>query len=124
MMKYEIDETIRRLIHLPHELHRINTVSIIELLRESSYFDNYNNISVENIHDALNLYPECVNEWMQYSEDKRASSGFYIKQEECKKYIIGFINVNGNHNFQPVVYDDRIEACAFFIKKEAESIRK
>lgn len=111
-----------RLVHLLNDFSRISNLSIYSLLKETGYYEIHDQISVQNIRDALVKYPECIDEWITYSEDKRSSSGWYIKKEEDGQHTVGFIGGNKHANYNEK-YSDRIDACARFIKFEIDHIK-
>jgi hypothetical protein len=110
------------IIYLPEKFYRQRDVSMYFLLRESGYFEMYDQISEKNIFDELTKNPECVGQWLNWSEDKRSSSGWYFKQNENKFYIVGYFPPQDN--LKDRNYFDITEACAAFIKQEIEAIRK
>ena len=121
MNKHQIID-IRNIIFLPKQFYDENNISIYSLLKRSGYFDYYNQISEANIFDELTKYPECIDLWLNWSENKRSNSGWYLKENENGKYIVGYFPAKENLN--AIEYVDRTEACAVFIKREIEDIRK
>jgi hypothetical protein len=117
----KIHDTLDGIIHLPRKLHDVGTMSIVALLKEASYFEIHDQISVDDIRMALIQCPECIDEWMLYSEDKRTSSGWYFLKEGVEKYIVGYSARNKGHNITEK-YSDRFDACAHFIKYEIDGI--
>jgi hypothetical protein len=117
-----IQDIIVKLIHLPKSFHS-SDLSMYELLKQTGYFDVYNQVSEAGIYDTLVRYPECVDEWIAYSEDKRTSSGWYMKKKKDTLYEVGYISNTTDGNVA-TMYVDRIGACAAFIKHELEDIRK
>ena len=113
--------TIIGVIHLAKNVRERNNVAIYSLLKEVGYFDMYNEVSEDVIREALLLHPNCVNDWIRFSEDKRSSAGWYFQQNGID-YEVGFFSLNKN-NIGPTKYSNSIEACAAFIKREIESIR-
>lgn len=93
---------------------------MISLLKESGYFEMYDQVNEAEITKALNEHPECINDWIMLSEDKRCSSGWYITENENGKYIVGYYPAE---EFEITEYCDVKEACAAFIKLEIEAIR-
>ncbi len=77
--------------------------------------------SVEEIRAALVSEPECVKEWLVYSEDKRCESGWYFMQTEAHKYTVGYYPPGDK---SCTIYDDLLDACAAFIGEEIEDIRQ
>jgi hypothetical protein len=118
----KVSDIIAGLIHLPRRFNSLGNVSIHDLLKETGYFEMHDQVSEESIHEALAQQPECVDEWISYSEDKRSSTGWYLKQEDGDTYVVGyFAGKNGEHT--QFRYAKRIAACAAFIKRESENIR-
>ena len=106
---------------MPSRFYTERNVSIYALLKETGYFELHNEISESNIYEVLIQHPECINQWLSWSEDKRSSSGWYFKQDEDGKYIVGFFPTSKDFNVN--IYSDKTEACAVFIKREIEDIR-
>jgi hypothetical protein len=113
-------DIVEVLIGLPRSFNIAGTKSISSLLTESGYCDYHDRISELLIASALSHKPELINEWLAYSEDKRASSGWYIKQDKSDAFIVGDLTAGG----RVIEYHDKINACAVFIKQEVETIRK
>ena len=92
------------------------------LLKDSGYFNTYNDIQELDLLSALSEHPEVINDWLLLSENKRTDSGYYFKQVKSGNYVVGFFSQNegSKHN----EYDNVQKACAAFIKKEIEEIRK
>ncbi len=113
------------LILIPRTFHRLGNVSTYDLLKDTGYFEKYDQVSEGSIHEALKQHPECVDEWILYSQDKRTSTGWYFKREDENAYIVGYFagKAGKNKNIQ-LKFTDRIEACAAFIKREAETMRQ
>jgi hypothetical protein len=111
-----------KLILLPRVFNRIGNVAIYDLLKETGYFEMYDQLSEEIIFESLAQHPEYVNDWLTYSEDKRTNSGWYFKQEGPNSYKVGYFGGKESENI-PYKYIDRIKLCAAFIKRESEDIR-
>lgn len=116
------EEIINRIIYLPMKFKSLGNISIYSLLKETGYFEMYNQINEANIIEGLTKHPKCINQWLRWSEDKRTSSGWYFQQNRNGKYIVGYYPTK--EDFQLTEYTDIYEACAVFIKREIEEIRK
>jgi hypothetical protein len=121
-MKVNKNDLAAEIVLLPRKFHSLGTVSMFSLLEATGYFRLHDQISEADIQAALVRCPECVQEWMQYSEDKRTSSGWYLIQNEEGCYETGHVADAGNYTNR-VQYENMIDACASFIKHEIESIR-
>jgi len=114
--------TVINIINIPVEYNKRDDVSIFSLIEESGYFNAHDQITYDDIRAAIVEYPESVNAWLQYSEDKRSSDGWYFKPAD-QGYEVGFFGqkmIDRKHQ----IYSNRLEACAVFIKNEIEAIRQ
>jgi hypothetical protein len=114
-------ETVNKIINLPLDYKRLGNKSFYTLVKESGYFEMYEQITEKMILDALTEHPECINEWMGYSDDKR-SDGWYFLQNDEGKYIVGFWD--RKEGSTETEYSDIKTACASFIMKEIEDVRE
>jgi hypothetical protein len=78
-MNMDKSDIAAQIVTLPRRLYRLGNVSIFSLLEATGYFKLHDQISESDIRTALLDCPECVQEWMLYSEDKRTSSGWYVR---------------------------------------------
>ncbi len=113
-----IDSTVLEVLNLPRSFYGRGDVSIHTLLWESGYFAVHDQVTEGAIHDALLRRPEVVHDWIDLSESKRASSGWYLRRAGAKGYQVG--HYPGD---EAVDYADELAACAAFIKREIEDIR-
>lgn len=116
-----LHKVINNILHIPHDFHKSNNISIYTLLKESGYFEIYSLVSVEDIRAALVSEPWCVEEWLIYSEDKRCNSGWYFIKTKKHKYFVGYYPSGDG---LCTTYDNHLDACAVFIKWEIEDIRQ
>jgi hypothetical protein len=105
------------IISLVHNFNIIGNVSMYSLLRQSGYFEVGSQVSKEMISDVLVQHPELLDEWIEYSEDKRSDHGWYIRRESDSTFKVGY-RPNGDSE----LFSNGIDACAAFIKFECESI--
>lgn len=111
----------KKVIYCAKNFYSPGDASMFSLLKESGYFELYELISETDIEKALSLYPECINEWLIWSENKRTGSGWYITQSENKNYLVGYYA--DADNIKTIEYTNAIEACSAFIMQEVEAIR-
>ena len=95
--------------------------SLHDLLKEAGYYERHDLIAASDIREALLTDPECIDKWISYSEDKRASAGWYITQGGFG-FTVGYFS-SGTGTSGETTFTDRIAACAAFIKKEIEDVR-
>ena len=110
-----------KIVALPKIFYDNGNVSMYSLLKETGYFEGYNKINQQDILESLSQNAEYAGYWLRWSENKRSSSGWYIKEEEPGKIEVGYFPASENHIRSE--YEDMIEACAAFIKNEIDEIR-
>jgi len=112
-----------QIVAIPRKSHMMD-MSPFGLLKATGYFKLHDQISKQDIRAALLCCPECVREWMQYSEDQRSSSGWYFTLNDEGLYETGHFDIKSVPNdTNRVQYENAVDACAAFIKHEIESIR-
>jgi hypothetical protein len=111
-----------QIVTLPRRFQSRGNVSMFSLLEATGYFGLHDQISEADIRTVLVRCSECVQEWIQYSEDKRASSGWYVMENHEGCYEVGDITERGEFK-ERLAYNRRIDACAAFVKREIENIR-
>lgn len=112
-----IDSIVMNVINLPGMFHGREDVSIYALLQESGYFAVHEEVTENAIHDALRRHAEVVHDWLDFSEAKRTSSGWFLRR------AAGGYQVGHYPDHELVGYSDELAACAAFIKREIEDIR-
>jgi hypothetical protein len=113
---------LEQIATLPRRFHSQGNVSMFSLVKATGYLEFHDQISEANIRAALVRRPKCIRDWMQYSEDKRTSNGWYLTHNDEGCYEVGYITERGKRQ-QRLAYDNRTDACAAFIKHELENIR-
>jgi hypothetical protein len=112
-----MENLILKLISLAREFSQKYTVSIYGLLLQTGYSNMADQISEKDLYNELAEHPDLANDWLVYSQDKRCDTGWYFKSKDVNKYLVGCVNKNGNAESE---YDDKLKACAAFIKHELD----
>ena len=110
-------ETVAR---LPRTFHSRGDVSAYAILEQSGYFDRHADVTPDLLAAILASDTSLVDDWLAFSENKRANSGWYFRQEPTG-FTVGFMGDAGN-KLDENSYAGRIEACAEFIKREVEEM--
>jgi len=120
-MTAEIKRVIEAIVQIPHDFHTLKNKSKITLLKESGYYDFYEQITVDEIVEILKEKPHIIPEWLQWSEDQRCTpTTYFTKGEEwC---FIGHIPYD--KDFKEINTKDVFFACASFVKLQVEQTRK
>jgi hypothetical protein len=88
-------------------------------MRQTGCLELYHETTSGDIRDALDRYPQCINERIGYSENQRCSPAWNIKQEDDLSLRIGYFPWKGPPIIE-TIYVHRADACALFIKHELE----
>ncbi|MBI5361254.1 MAG: hypothetical protein HZA48_11810 [Planctomycetes bacterium] len=78
----KVDDVISKIIQIPYDFYNRGDVSFLTLLKESGYFEIYNQVSIELVREFLIHEPKRIHEWLRYSEDDRSNKGWYFYQIE------------------------------------------
>jgi len=116
MLSYVSDavpEWVEELCHPPVRF-RAGDVSIRQLAEASAPDLSDDGRAKALVRKRLGEEPELVDAWQSYSYDKRTSSGPYL--DDCE---VGYFD---RQRRDVVRYDDRFDACADFVVREAKSI--
>src|SRR5215475_1099748 len=102
-----------QIVTIPWRFHSRGNISIFSLLQETGYFEVHDQISEDDIRTALLCCLECIQGWMQYSEDKRSSSGWYVTLNDEGLYETAYSDIKAVPNTtNRVQYKGAIDACA------------
>src|SRR5882724_7953864 len=106
---------IEQICNLPIEFRR-GSKSPIRIIRESGYCEAPNELTIDAVHAFLRDNDHLIQAWLEWSQDKRVSSGWYLV---CKngEYTVGRLPDGPQLRFN----DDR-EACAEFVVREVAAI--
>jgi hypothetical protein len=100
--------------------HALGTMSPVELVERSGYRGLRSEVTVERLADCLAQHPDWVSAWLDYSEDKRSSPGWYIEDRDATETRVGYYE--GPSSRPPTPFDDKLRACAEFVRLEVDDI--
>jgi hypothetical protein len=115
-------DIVERIVLMPRTL-KEKDLSEHKFLNETGYFQEYDKVSEKQIYLKLIQFPECIVEWIQYSEDQRSDQHYYIIGKE-QKWFVNFWSSRDKTLNTSKTFTDKVEACAYFIKKHIDYIRK
>lgn len=81
----------------------------------------HDHVTTEAIRDALLEHPDCVSDWVQYSEDKHCGAGWFLASNGAD-YEVGFFSSKAGRT-PPTRFSNPLDGCAEFIKREIEEVR-
>lgn len=107
-------DAIYRLVRLPIEFLEKGNVSVDDLIAEYKLLPENKvfRVTAERIKSRLELDHSLVDTWIEWSADKRASSGWYFKKRD-DKWEVGYFP-----NGPMELFSDPINACAEFIFRD------
>lgn len=117
----KLEKMIKDIVFITSKFYLEEDKSIYTLLEETGYFEHNNQVNESNIYNCLKLYPECISQWITWSENKRSSSGWYFTKESDIEYTVGYLS--SSQVLDSKKYSNKIKACAIFIIHEIEEIR-
>ena len=115
--------TTFKLISLARDFWEIETISIYDLVKQSNYANEANQINEQTLYEGLLAHPNFVDDWLQYTDDKRCW-GWYFREESKGEYLVGYIDLINDEYSDTMYkeYKDKSKACAAFLKRELDSI--
>ncbi len=113
-----LNEIIFNVVSITEIFASRNDISVYQLLKDSGYFEKFSAISIKKIKKELKSHPELIQFWLNYSEDKRTSGGWYLKKDNNDFFVGNLLKKSEKH------FQNEVDACALFIKREIEEIRK
>jgi hypothetical protein len=109
-------EQFERLCAVPVE-RRVSGRSLVDIVRESGYSELRREFGSRDLAAYLRVRPDVVATWVAYSQDKRTSTGWYLRPP----YSIGRI-ADESPAMHEVKHVDLAAACAAFIVVELGEI--
>lgn len=109
-----VDDVIFNVIHIPKQF-REGEKSPVRLLIESGYLEIHGSVGLEDILKGLDLYPECMEDWLIWSEDQRSSSHWFWGKGANNHYFVGFFPFDSS--IPECIFEDKKSACSYFIEK-------
>jgi len=85
----DINKAILKIIQLPATFKIVRNRSIYSLAQETGYFELHDEIDELKINKIISLHPVYIDDWLQYSEDKRTSPAFKHKRRVCRFHKTG-----------------------------------
>jgi hypothetical protein len=108
------------IVNIPRAFNLENK-SFYQLLEEMGYFETYDTVTIQALQDAFGKNPEFVEAWLEWSSNKRTSSGWYFERNPLGDYIVGYYPPRKQQKLETFV--DGLLAAAIFVKNEIEAVR-
>ena len=90
--------------------------SVAQLLSSAGVVDEPSLPPRSEFASYLSSRPELVESWLRWSQDKRVSSGWYFSPAP-NGFVVGYYP-----NGPEMPFQDKVEACAEFVRREAGQV--
>jgi hypothetical protein len=123
-MKMNHQEIIESVCRMALTFQEEGDISMVVLLEKSGYATIHTQVTENELTDYFRTHSELIETWLTKSDNKRTSAGWYIKEPgdsftKSKLWVVGFYP-----NGEVREFSEAAEACGFYVKMEAEAIRK
>jgi hypothetical protein len=108
---------------VPIALQAGGNISMVGLIEETGYSALADDVTESVLEKHLRHYPELVPVWSRYSEDQRCTPAFGLSEsnEPAKGWRVFYWDHEPASRWHRD-FRDEFTACAFFIKRYAESL--
>lgn len=93
-----------------------------QILDDSGYAEHFQEITQEKIARLVRNDPKIIDEWVQFSEDKRWSPAWAFGKQTRARWEVAYKVPSGQATYR-VAFQDAVTACAFMIRMEMEELR-
>jgi hypothetical protein len=115
------EHIIYLILNLAKKFNNQREKSFRQLLEETNYFKIQHQIKEKDILETVNKYPEVLLSWMQWSANKRVTSGWFLIEENGEYIVSYYPHSEAN---QTLKTRDGHKACAYFILKEIDGLKE
>jgi hypothetical protein len=116
------DRTIEALCRLPVDFHALGNVSPVDLVVRSGYPAVASQVTADRARRCLAAHPDWVDSWFVWSDDQRSSPAWWLAEKSATTYEVGYSDPKLERQEPPLVFDDRVRACAEFMVRAIASI--
>ena len=93
-----------------------------QIFDNSAYVKHFQEITQEKIALLVRNDPKLIDEWLQFSEDKRWTPAWAFGKQTRVRWEVAYIVPSGKATYR-VAFQDAVTACAFMIRMEMEELR-
>jgi hypothetical protein len=103
--------------------------SFSTLVRETRYFEFFNDINIDDIESILYSKPDLIREWMHFNPwsnwqgDKKEIVGWGFFVTVSGRYGVAYKSGATRDTITSKLYENEFVACVTYIKNELERIR-
>lgn len=108
-------DVVQKVCRLPLDFYA-GSKSMIDLVSDAGIKEHSTTITVASVGACLREHPSLVDQWLNWSANKRVTSGWYfLKQNGQLK--VGFYPAG-----EILIFEDPILACAEFVTREVKAL--
>jgi hypothetical protein len=93
-----------------------------DLVQRSGYLLARADVSRGAIEVCLEQHPDWMDAWFAWSDDKRYSPAWWIRDAGPRAYQVGYYDPGIDSQPRPLVFDTKARACAEIVIRDVESI--
>jgi hypothetical protein len=110
----ELDLVVRAVCGLAEDYRTFGDRSAVDLVRRSGYAEHREELSSERLRACLAEHPEWIASWFAWSDDRRESRGWYVRECGPADFEVGYFD--GDAHPLPRI-TDRAEAVAEYVRR-------
>jgi hypothetical protein len=100
----------------------------VDLIREIGYAEHAAQITEGLLDEYIRAHPDLLDIWVQYSEDQRCSPAWVLSGRDTvgdptKDWHVSYWDHDPAKRSDQV-FPDQFAACAFFVKRRADSLMR
>jgi hypothetical protein len=111
----DLDDVVLAVCRLPIDYRLSRWRSATELVRRAGASERRAEVSVERIAACLRANPDWVDAWFEWSADAMGTPAWYVAPAGSGEFVVGY--VVGATNRRVLVRDDRVAACAEYVRR-------
>ncbi len=108
---------VQAVCEIPRRLRERDDVSFLGCLALTGYLDAPDSLTVPSLVAELSRSPSLVEEWLNYSGDKRVTSGWAFERTRDGGAVIAWFPRG-----ERITFGDPVRACAEFIVRELRDL--
>jgi hypothetical protein len=93
-----------------------------DFIIESQYPQYYDQITLDDIENIIINNKSIVDDWVNFTEDKRWTPAWGLKKIEYEEYCLFYVPADGGDGYSINICSD-LTACALMVRFEMEDLR-
>lgn len=120
-----LQDVVTAVCRMPIDFHERRDISMADLIWEIEYPRFATEITEDVLEEHVRAHPDLLGVWVQYSEDQRCSPAWMLGGRDSvgdptREWHVSYWHEDPAKRSDRV-FDDQFGACAYFIKRQADS---